>query len=49
MVFSLVSSQGSASQEFTKFCNSSGSSLESMNAWAMSEKRVKGEYMVDIQ
>ena len=49
LVFSLVSSHGSASQLLVKFCSSSGSSLLFINSYAISENRVNGEYSVLIQ
>ena len=49
LVFSFVSSHGSASQLLVKLCSSSGSSLLRMNSRAISEKRVNGEYRVFSQ
>ena len=49
LVFSFVSSHGSASHELTKLWSSSGSSLARMNSRAMSENLVNGEYRVFIQ
>ena len=49
LVFSLVSSHGSASHELVKLCSASGSSFAAMNALAISEKRVNGLYSVFIQ